>query len=131
MTSIKNTYIADVIGLLCLAATMLLGSALLPSLQIPPSAWVFTYLVVAVLALFVWHHQRSPKTPRTWFLYAFYTVLAALLWLAYSRVSAGVFFWNAEPAGSQAFDFALALLISPGLTTIFIIGCVRALAAHP
>ena len=117
---------ADVVGLISLAALVLLAAFRLPSLQIPASAWIFIYLIATAFALFVWHHHRAPKQPGKWLLYAFYSVIAALLWLGYSRLSSGLFFWNSEPTGSQVFDYAIALLISPGLTIVAVVGCLRA-----
>jgi uncharacterized membrane protein YwaF len=100
----------------------------LSSLQISPVEWVFFYLIGAVFAIFVWHHHRAPKRPRTWFIYALCSVPAALIWLAYSRLGANLLFWQGEPNGSEAFDFAIAIIISPGLTVVAAIGFVRALA---
>ena len=126
----KNTYWADAVGLICLAAPVLLAVFLWPGLQVSAPEWVFIYLMEVACAIFVWHHDKAPKQPRKWLFYALCSVLAALLWLVYSRLGAGLFFWGSEPKGSQAFDFAVALLISPGLTIIAIIGSVRALVSY-
>lgn len=123
----NNTLLADAVGLVCLAALLFLTAIYFPDLQVLTIEWMFIYLIVAASALFVWHHRSAPKEPWTWLLCALCSVLAALAWVGYSRFGATLFFRNAEPNGSRAFDFAIAGMLSPGFTVVAAIGYVRAL----
>lgn len=126
----NNTYIADGIGLITLAAVVLMGSYSVPVEQISEVAWLFIYLMAAFSALFVWHHPKAPKQPRQWLLYSLYSVVAALLWVAYSRYGSSLLFESSEPTSSKYLDYAIAVIISPGLTIVALVGWMRSFAVR-
>jgi hypothetical protein len=117
---------ADLAGLSALAGVFCFVAFNLPGLNVSIGEWFLLYLFVAPCAIFVWHHPGAPKKPRTWLLVAVSSVVAALLWLGYARLGATLIFSSAEPNASRAFDFAIAGMISPGLTVIAAVGYFRA-----
>jgi hypothetical protein len=125
----RGTFMADVVGLLILAAFMLLASFFVPSSQMPGIAWVLVYPVGAALSIFIWHHPKAPTVPKKWLLAALCSVIAAPLWLGFATLGASIMFAD-EPAGSKAFDLVVALIIAPGFTIVAIIGWIRALVSR-
>lgn len=119
---------ADVFGLVLLAAMTLIASLFVPSVQVPSIAWAFIYPIVSAAALFVWHHPKAPKQPMKWLLLSLYSLIAAPLCFGFLALCARIFF-TIEPENSRLFDLAMTLIISPGFTIVAILGWLRELIA--
>ncbi|NVD70513.1 hypothetical protein HUX88_08065 [Duganella sp. BJB1802] len=129
ITKPRATHVADTIGLLVLAALMLLASIFVPDSQIPGIAWLLIYPVGAAFSLFIWHHPKAPKDPSKWLLAAACSLVAAPLWLGIAMFGARIMFAD-EPGGSKAFDLLVALIIAPGFTIVAIVGWIRAFVSR-
>src|SRR5215469_12765499 len=116
--------LANVIGFLVLAAEVIIFLALPLCRAISGPIGLVAYVVLAGMALYVWHSDKVPaKTPSAWLIFATVTVLVGAISFAVdvfvgsSAMHGPVhsFLDAAEHAGSH-FGFPLTVLICPCLT---------------
>ena len=124
-------WIADLVGLLALAAIAGVLAALVPHAHISALGWLAIVGVLGVAGLPAWHGKSAPKRPAEWAQLLGWTVLAdALSFLADvligSPSSAGdSWLQRAEHSGSPL-GFGLTAIIIPAAFVIFAAGFVRA-----
>lgn len=118
---------ADMIGLIALAALVGIVSLFVPGSDVPLMMWMFIYMMWVVCALFVWHHRSAPSKPRTWLVLALCSVVGAPIWYGVAALTALIFFNGSEPGLSKSFDLIMTLIFAPGLTFIALTGWIRAL----
>ncbi|MFJ2986827.1 hypothetical protein ACIPF8_03095 [Collimonas sp. NPDC087041] len=118
---------ANIIGLVILAALMTLMSLYVPGSEVPGVFWVFIYVIWAAFAYFIWHHRKAPESATRWLILAALSVIGAALWFGIATLIAHLSFGGNEPGLSKIFDVTVALIIAPGLTFIALAGWVRAL----
>lgn len=122
---------ADMIGLIALAALVGLVSFFVPGSDVPLMMWMFVYIMWGVCALFIWHRRRAPTKPQTWLVLALCSVVGAPIWYGVAALAAFMFFDGSELGLSKTFDLIMTLIFAPGLTFIALTGWIRALTlAH-
>lgn len=121
----KKGYLVDAVGLIALMAMIAAMSFFVPPSEVPGPLWIAIYLAWAAGALFVWHKVEAGW--KRWPLTVVCSIGGAALWYAATRAIAHVTFGDGEPELSKTFDLIVALILSPGLTFIAIVGWVRGL----
>jgi tryptophan-rich sensory protein len=124
---------ADVIGVLVLAAEMMLLALIgFPFPDIPYWLWLLAYIVMAIAALYIWHNEKAPQKTATWLrLAAISVVLGALsfgcdvLLMHFERPNLPLI--EAGKHAGSPFGFITTVAVCPGLTMIAAAGLVRAL----
>lgn len=121
---------ADAVGLIVLTlliALVILISSFIPNVIIPWGYCVVVYLLWLVCSLFVWHRTKTPPQPRVWLTWALYSVIFAPIWFGFAAVMEFLIDSAKGESTTSYIDIAMALMVAPGSTFIFIAGWVRAL----
>lgn len=122
---------SDAIGLVVLTAEIGLLIPVFTSEEIPIVIWIVIYVALAITAIYLWHSEKSPKTPSGWLGYAAGSVVlgglffVADVWVGRSGHPNLPLLDAATRAGGP-FGFVSTLIVCPGLTFISIAGIARA-----
>lgn len=116
---------ADALGLAVLAAIAGVLAVFSPTDMGPWPIWFFIYMVWAAYALYYWYRQDAPKQKAEWLKYAICSILFAMVVLCVLRAISMVIHGSDEPENSRFFDYAMALMVSPGFTGVCIAGWAR------
>lgn len=123
---------ADAIGLLVLAGEMALILRFFPIAGTPYQVWIVTYLILAVITVFLWRSEKSPRSSRGWlqlvagsFIFGTFFFGVDMLIGHFSRPNLPLF--DAAKQAGGPFGFGATLLVCPGFTIIAIAGFARAL----
>lgn len=108
---------ADIIGLITLAALMVVGVAALPGLAAPAIVWLFVYLGLSAASLYFWRTDYAPRTPSEWLYVAVATVAVGAVFLAIDHLL----------GGSSPHIGVATLAACPGFTCVALAGFARTL----
>jgi hypothetical protein len=124
-------YKSDAIGLVVLATEIALLIPVFTPAEIPILIWILVYLVLGITAVYLWHSEKSPRTPVGWLGYAAGSFVlgglffAADVWVGRSGHPNLPLLDAATRAGGP-FGFVSTLFVCPALTFISVAGVARA-----
>ena len=127
----RRRSVPDAVGLLVLAGLVAWFLGFVYGFQTAIGTWCLGYPLLAIVALYAWHHEKWPTDPVDLMRYALFSIPfgatsfaidAAISTSNYPKLPFREAIWH---AGSP-FGIFLTICICPGFTAVLLAGAVRA-----